>query len=354
MLLRINARAAVLQRTILSSPSLVVSSHNRVGNFLQYPQIATRSLSSAATASDKAKAAKKPTEATKSEEKVEQKSSKSKSEKDASQVKVDDKPKEENQEKVEESQQTKETKAASANTSAAKAPSKKEKNPETTPLQAIINLKTKKVKRNFDESLEFALNLVLDTKKQDQQLRVVADLPNGTGRKVKVVGFTSDPAQAQAALEAGCDVVGGDELVTELARTQQANFDKAVATPEMVASLSKVARLLGPRGLMPSKKLGTVVTDLAQAVQRAKAGSVELRADRAGVVHCGFGKLSMSDDALLENLKAVIMCIENNKPTGVKGKRWVKSAFISSSMGPSHPLNLVYIDPKNVRFMSKD
>jgi large subunit ribosomal protein L1 len=106
--------------------------------------------------------------------------------------------------------------------------------------------------------------------------------------------------------------------------------------------------------LMPSKKLGTVVPDLAEAVKRAKAGAVELRADRAGVVHCGLGKLSMSDDALLENLKAAILCVENNKPIGVKGKKWVKSAFITSSMGPSHPLNLNYIDPKNVRFMSKE
>ena len=223
-----------------------------------------------------------------------------------------------------------------------------------TPLQAIVNLKTKEKKRKFDESLELALNLTLDPRKQTEQLRVVADLPNGTGRKTRVVGFTNDPEQAQAALEAGCDVVGGDDLINELVRTQQVNFDKAVATQDVMASLPKVARLLGPKGLMPSKKLGTVVADLATAVKRAKAGSVELRADRAGVVHCGFGKLSMSDDALMDNLKALILCVENNKPIGVKGKKWVKSAYISSSMGPSYPLNLVYIDPKNVRFMSKD
>lgn len=231
---------------------------------------------------------------------------------------------------------------------------KNTRNQISTPLEAIINLRNDKKKRNFDQSLEFALNLTIDPRKQTEQLRVVADLPFGTGRKTRVVAFTNDPQQAQAALEAGCDVVGGDDLVTEMARSQQANFEKAVATQDVMSSLPKIARLLGPKGLMPSKKLGTVVTDLAAAVKRAKAGSVELRADRAGTVHCGFGKMSMSNEALMENLKAVILCVENNKPIGVKGKKWVKSAYISSSMGPGYPLNLIYIDPKNVRFMSKE
>lgn len=231
---------------------------------------------------------------------------------------------------------------------------KKIKNPIVTPFQAIDKLRVRTGKPKFDESLELALNLGIDPRKQDEQLRVVADLPHGTGRKVVVVAFTSDPAQANAAKAAGCDIVGGEELVNEILRTQQVNFDKAVATQEMLPTLAKVARLLGPRGLMPSKKLGSIVSDLAQAVERAKAGSVELRADRAGVVHCGFGKLSMSPESLIDNLRAVILCVENNKPSGVKGKKWVKSAFISSTMGPSHPLNLIYIDPKNPRFMAKE
>jgi len=243
---------------------------------------------------------------------------------------------------------------AAAQATAAGSPTKSKRNPICTPLQAFEILRNRKDKPKFDESLELALNLTIDPRKQNEQLRVVADLPNGTGRKVRVVAFTNDPDQAKAAEDAGCDVVGGDDLITEMARTQQANFDSAVATQDAMASLPKIARLLGPKGLMPSKKLGTVVSDLAAAVKRAKAGSVELRADRAGTVHCGFGKLSMSNDALMENLKAIILCVENNKPAGVKGKKWVKSAYVTSSMGPSYPLNLIYIDPKNVRFMSKE
>jgi len=244
--------------------------------------------------------------------------------------------------------------AAATTTTEAGVPGKKQKNPMTTPLQAVKALKGRPKKPMFDESLELAMNLLIDPRKQTEQLRVVADLPHGTGKKVRVVAFTSDSKQSQAALESGCDLVGGDELIAEIARTQTISFDKAIATQDMVASLAKIARLLGPKGLMPSKKLGTVVTDVVAAVKRAKAGSIELRADRTGILHCGIGKLSMSDDELMNNLRSVILCIENNKPIGVKGKKWVKSAFVSSSMGPSHPLNLAYLDPKNPRFMTKE
>jgi large subunit ribosomal protein L1 len=143
-------------------------------------------------------------------------------------------------------------------------------------------------------------------------------------------------------------------LIAEIVQTQQLDFDKVLATPAMAQSLAKIARLLGPRGLMPSKKLGTLTQDLTDAVKRAKAGSVELRADRAGTIHCGFGKLSMTPDMLLENLRAILLCIENNKPQGVKGKRWVKSAYLKSTMSHSYPVELAYLEPKNPKFMAKD
>lgn len=222
-----------------------------------------------------------------------------------------------------------------------------------TPLQALVNIKSLK-KRNFDESLEFNINLILDSRRQDQQLRVTADLPHGTGKQVRVGAFTTIEEQAQAAQKAGCDVVGGLELVELLAKTKNPEFDKVVATPEILPQLSKIGKILGPKGLMPSKKLGNLVSELAPAVLRAKAGSVEVRADRGGTVHLAFGKRSMSDDVLLSNLKAVVLCIENNKPAGVKGKKWVQSAYLKSSMGESFPLSLPHLDPKSVRFFKQE
>lgn len=230
---------------------------------------------------------------------------------------------------------------------------KVEMDPMSPPL-AVLKLRQPEKSRKFSESLELMMNLTLDTRKQDQQLRLVADLPFGTGKQVRVAAFTTNPDAANAALAAGCDIVGGQELIDRMAKSQTIDFDKAVATADVLPMLAKVARLLGPRGLMPSKKLGTVVDDLAAAVTRAKAGSVELRADRGGTVHCGFGKISMTDDALIENLKAVVLAIENNKPAGVKGKKWVKSAFMKSSMGPSVPISLIHLDPKHQKFFSKD
>lgn len=223
-----------------------------------------------------------------------------------------------------------------------------------SPLQAIRNLKNNPVKRHFDETFEFCLNLNVDPRKQDQQVRVIADLPHGTGKLVRVVGFTANEDQAKAALQAGCDIVGGSELIKDIAQTQTINFDKAVATEDILPELSKIARLLGPKGLMPSKKLGTVVSNLEQGVLRAKAGSIELRADRGGTVHCGFGKLSMPEAVLMKNLKSIILCLENNKPTALKGKKWVKSAFLTTTMGPSYPINLIYLDPKHARFFAEE
>jgi large subunit ribosomal protein L1 len=234
---------------------------------------------------------------------------------------------------------------------------KKENNALKTPVApstAFKSLKNLPTKRKFDETVEFVINLQLDPRKQTEQLRVVADLPFGTGKQTRVIAFTSDEEQAIAAKAAGCEFVGGVELIDEIQRTQNTNFDKAVATQDILPALAKVARLLGPRGLMPSKKLGSVVTDLAAAVQRAKAGSVELRLDRGATIHCGIGKLSMTDDALLANLKAIVLCIENNKPIAVKGRKWVKSAYLTSSMGPSFKISLIHLDPKNARFMASD
>ncbi len=222
-----------------------------------------------------------------------------------------------------------------------------------SPLEALRLCRQGK-ERRFDESLELIVNLKLDTRKQDQTLRLTADLPSGTGKVVRMAAFTLQEEQAEQARLAGCELVGGLELIDQILQTKQVDFEKSVATPEMMPHLAKVGKILGPRGVMPNKKLGNVVENVADVVQKLKAGSVEMRADRGGKIHCLFGKRSMDEAALMKNLKSLVLCMENNKPSGVKVKRWVLSAYIKSSMGLCYSLDLQYLDPKSPRFMAME
>jgi large subunit ribosomal protein L1 len=204
------------------------------------------------------------------------------------------------------------------------------------PNEAIRLLKAQPDAR-FDETVEIAFRLGLDTRKSDQTLRGTVSLPNGTGRSVRV-GVFATGEKAREATEAGADVVGGEELVEQV-MGGEIDFEAAVATPDMMASVGKAGRVLGPRGLMPNPKTGTVTMDIAKAVADIKGGKVEYRADRTGNVHLVIGKKSFGEQQLLGNYMAVVDEILRVKPSSAKG-RYIKSLALSSTMGPS-----VRIDP---------
>jgi large subunit ribosomal protein L1 len=193
----------------------------------------------------------------------------------------------------------------------------------------------------FDETVEIALRLGVDTRKPDQMIRGTVSLPHGTGRSVRVGAFAVGE-KAREAREAGADIVGGEELVEEVMKGT-IDFDAAVATPDMMAAVGKAGRVLGPRGLMPNPKTGTVTNDIAKAVAEIKGGKVEYRADRTGNIHTVIGKKSFDERALLENYMTVVDEILRAKPSSAKG-RYIKSLAVSSTMGPS-----VRIDPTKPR-----
>ena len=193
----------------------------------------------------------------------------------------------------------------------------------------------------FDETVEIAFRLGIDTRKNEQALRGTVALPHGTGRSVRVAAFAAGD-KAREAREAGADVVGGEELVEEVIKGV-IDFDAAVATPDMMASVGKAGRVLGPRGLMPNPKTGTVTMDIAKAVADIKGGKVEYRADRTGNVHLIIGKKSFEERNLLENYMVVVDELLKAKPASAKG-RYIKSLAVSSTMGPS-----VRIDPSKPR-----
>ena len=184
----------------------------------------------------------------------------------------------------------------------------------------------------FDETIEVAFRLGIDTRKADQSLRGTVTLPHGTGRSVRV-GVFAVGEKAREATEAGADLVGGEELVEQVMKGE-IDFDAAVATPDMMASVGKAGRVLGPRGLMPNPKTGTVTDDIAKAVADIKGGKVEYRADKAGVVHLIIGKKSFEERNLLENYLTVVDEVLRAKPSSAKG-RYIKSLAVSSTMGPS-------------------
>ena len=201
---------------------------------------------------------------------------------------------------------------------------------EYLPLEAIRILK-ESPDAKFDETIELAFRLGIDPRKADQMVRGTVSLPNGTGKSVRVAVFAQGE-KAQEAREAGADVVGTDDLVEEVLKGT-IDFDAAVATPDMMASVGKAGRVLGPRGLMPNPKTGTVTMDIGKAVQDIKGGKVEYKTDRTGNVHCIIGKKSFSEQQIAENYLAVVEELLRAKPSAAKGK-YIKSLTIASTMGP--------------------
>jgi large subunit ribosomal protein L1 len=189
----------------------------------------------------------------------------------------------------------------------------------------------------FDETIEIAMNLGVDPRHADQMVRGVVNLPNGTGRTVRVAVFAKD-AKADEARAAGADVVGAEDLV-EIVQKGEINFDRCIATPDMMPLVGRLGKVLGPRGMMPNPKVGTVTTDIAGAVKASKGGAVEFRVEKAGIVHGGVGKLSFDVKALEENVRAFADAVNKAKPTGAKGV-YVKKVSLTSTMGPGLKLDL--------------
>ncbi len=193
-------------------------------------------------------------------------------------------------------------------------------------------------KCKFDETLEISMNLNLDPKKSDQNVRGMVALPNGTGKKVRVAVFAKGTL-ADAAIEAGADIVGSDDLLAKIQENTCPAFDVCIASPDMMGTVGRIAKILGPKGLMPNPKLGTVTQNVAAAVKAAKAGQVEYRLDAQGIIHSGLGKISFANDALIGNIKAFVQAVLKAKPSGAKGA-YVKSVNLSSTMGIGLKLDL--------------
>ena len=204
------------------------------------------------------------------------------------------------------------------------------------PLDEAIKLVKANAKAKFDETVEVAMNLGIDPRHADQAVRGMVELPNGTGKSVRVAVFARGP-KADEAKAAGADVVGAEDLAEKI-NAGEINFERCVATPDMMGVVGRLGKVLGPRGLMPNPKLGTVTQDVTAAVKAAKAGSIEFRAEKAGIVHAGVGKASFSEEAIAANVKALVTAINRAKPSGAKGI-YMTRASLSSTMGNSIKLD---------------
>jgi large subunit ribosomal protein L1 len=192
-------------------------------------------------------------------------------------------------------------------------------------------------KKKFDETVEVSLNLNIDPRKPDQNVRGTVMLPNGTGKAIRIAVFAKGD-RAEEAKQAGADIVGADDLA-EKVQAGQIEFDRCIATPDMMSVVGKLGKILGPRGLMSNPRLGTVTQNVAEAIKAAKGGQVEYRAEKAGIVQAGVGKASFTEEALVENIRAFVGAISRAKPSGVKGT-FINKVSLSSTMGPGVKLEL--------------
>lgn len=199
------------------------------------------------------------------------------------------------------------------------------------PLDEAVSMVKARATAKFDETIEVALNLGVDPRHADQMVRGVCNLPNGSGRTVRVAVFARGP-KADEAKAAGADIVGAEDLV-EIVNSGKIEFDRCIATPDMMGLVGRLGKVLGPRGLMPNPRVGTVTMDVAGAVKASKGGAVEFRVEKAGIIHAGIGKASFDQGKLIENIKAFVDAVNKAKPTGAKGT-YLQRVALSSSMGP--------------------
>jgi large subunit ribosomal protein L1 len=198
-------------------------------------------------------------------------------------------------------------------------------------VEEAVKLIKSRATAKFDETIELAINLGVDPRHADQMVRGVVSLPNGTGRSLRVAVFAKG-AKADEARKAGADIVGAEDLF-ETVNKGEVNFDRCIATPDMMGLVGRLGKVLGPRGLMPNPKVGTVTMDVTQAIKDAKGGAVEFRVEKAGVVQGGVGKASFTEDAIVQNVKAFVDSVMKARPSGAKGT-YMKKISISSTMGP--------------------
>jgi large subunit ribosomal protein L1 len=211
-----------------------------------------------------------------------------------------------------------------------------DKNKQYTLKEAVALLKSR-AKTKFDETVDVAMNLSIDPTQSDQLVRGMVAMPNGLGKKIRVAVFAKGD-KAEAATKAGADLVGGDDLAEKIQKGE-INFDVCIAAPDMMGVVGKIGKILGPKGLMPNPKLGTVTPDVEKAVKAAKAGQVEFKVEKAAIIHAGVGKASFAEAAIEQNIKTFVAAVNKAKPSGVKGA-FIKKISISSTMGPGIKLDL--------------
>jgi len=210
------------------------------------------------------------------------------------------------------------------------------------PLEEAVKLVKANAKAKFDETVEVSVNLGVDPRHADQNVRGVVSLPSGTGRAMRVAVIAKD-AKAAEATEAGADIVGAEELVERI-QGGFMEFDRVIATPDMMALVGRLGKVLGPRGLMPNPRVGTVTPNVGQAVKDAKGGAIEFRVEKAGIVHAGVGKASFTDDALVANVRALVDALQKAKPSGAKGA-YLQRISLSSTMGPGFKIEPTSVAP---------